>query len=312
MRILGIESSCDDTGIAVVENGKILESIVVSQEHKFGVIPECAAREHHFAIYNATKKLFRDIDLIAYTNGPGLIGSLFVGSCFAKGLSYASGIPCIAINHLEGHFYLPYWIYRFDFPFLALLVSGGHTLLIEVFDLGVYRVIARTLDDAVGEVFDKVARHIGLEYPGGAKVEQLALKATGRFQYNFPDSMIDRDDFSFSGLKTAALRQIDKNASEEQKMDFCSQFQAHVAYLLADKLGRFFKKNNIKNWVVSGGVAANSFIKRSIELKASAFSCQVFYPPIDLCTDNGVMIAAMAELLYPIVGPTPYSQRPFS
>ncbi|WP_342261724.1 tRNA (adenosine(37)-N6)-threonylcarbamoyltransferase complex transferase subunit TsaD [Alphaproteobacteria bacterium endosymbiont of Tiliacea citrago] len=298
MRILGIESSCDDTGIAVIENNKILENIVLKQDHKHGVIPEYAARQHHVAIFEGVKSVFKNIDLIAYTNGPGLIGSLFVGSSFAKGLAYGSNIPFIGINHLEGHFFLPYWLYHFDLPFLALLISGGHSLLIEVYDVDKYKIISRSLDDAVGEVFDKVARHLGFDYPGGVHIEKAALNASHLFEFSFPNSMIDRDEFSFSGLKTAAIRQISINDSDEKKADFCDQFQKHVAYLLIEKIAKFYLKNQIKNWVISGGVASNKVIRSLIEEKASMFGAFVYYPPVELCTDNGVMIAAVADLFF--------------
>lgn len=310
MRILGIESSCDDTGIAVIENGEIIESVVLKQDHKFGVIPEYAARAHHIGIYEATKKIFNKIDLIAYTNGPGLMGSLFIGSSFAKGLSYASNIPSIAINHLEGHFLLPYWLYKFQFPFLNLLISGGHTLLIEVYDVDKYKIISRSLDDAVGEVFDKVARHIGLNYPGGAEIEKYALKASNKKEYKFPNVMINRDEFSFSGLKTASIRQININSSLDEKYDFCNQFQKHVSKLLELKFERFYRKNKIKNWVISGGVAANKVIRSAIEKKAKEFECQIYYPPIELCTDNGVMIACVADLIYDKVGSSSFNIKP--
>lgn len=312
MRVLGIESSCDDTGIAVVENGEILENVVVSQNHLKGVIPEYAAREHHLAIYNATKPLFKDIDLIAYTNGPGLLGSLFVGSSFAKGLAYASNIPSIAVNHLEGHFFLPYWLYRFEFPFFSLLISGGHSLLIEVYDLDEYRIVSRSLDDAVGEVFDKVARHIGLPYPGGVHIEKLAKNASHKHEFVFPNSMHSRDEFSFSGLKTAAIRQISEGDSLEKKSDFCFQFQKHIAFLLSSKIARFYSKNNIKTWVIAGGVAANVCIREAIDSLAAQNDCSVFYPPIELCTDNGVMIAAIGELLYSKVGASSFELKPFA
>lgn len=310
MRILGIESSCDDTGIAIIENGKIIENIVLKQEHRFGVVPEYAARAHHIGIYEATKKIFNKIDLVAYTNGPGLMGSLFVGSSFAKGLAYSANIPSIAINHLEGHFLLPYWLYSFEFPFLSLLISGGHTLLIEVYDVDNYKIVSRSLDDAVGEVFDKVARHIGLNYPGGAEIEKYALKASNKKEYHFPNVMLNRDEFSFSGLKTAAIRQINKNSSLAEKYDFCNQFQNHIAKLLELKFEKFYQRNNIKNWVISGGVAANKVIRAAIEAKAKELKCETYYPPIELCTDNGVMIASVADLIYEKIGPSSFNIKP--
>lgn len=310
MKILGIESSCDDTGIAVIQNGVILENIVIKQDHKYGVIPEFAAREHHLNLFKAVRSVFHSIDLIAYTNSPGLMGSLFVGSSFAKGLAYASNLPTIAINHLQAHFLLPFWLFRFQFPFLTLLISGGHTLLIEVFDVDRYSVVSSSLDDAVGEVFDKVARHLGLDYPGGAHIEQLATLAPHKYVFSFPQSMIFRDEFSFSGLKTAAIKQISSDASLDQKADFSFQFQEHVAFLLVSKMVRFFMKNSIKNWVVSGGVASNQAVRMALQKQADLLGCSVFFPPIELCTDNGVMIAAVADLLFPKIGPSSFSLKP--
>lgn len=335
MKILGIESSCDDTGIAFIEDYEILANVILKQEHKKGVIPEYAARAHHQAICDHAREVIahKKIDLIAYTAGPGLIGSLFVGACFAKGFSYASDIPSIAIHHLEAHILLPYWmqfnyeklkhenISKLEFPYVCLLVSGGHTMIILVKNLGEYYVLSRTLDDAVGEVFDKVARHIGLDYPGGPNIEKLAREKTADGEFVFPNVMHNRDEFSFSGLKTAAIGQIDgQSANAEQKANFCSDFQNHIANLLVNKVERIYLKLRddaqfcmeklgisnvcVKDFVISGGVAANETIRAKFNQLAQKYEMQMHYPPIALCTDNGLMIAALGQLLFQKNGPS--------
>lgn len=311
MRVLGIESSCDDTGIAIIENGKILENIVIGQSHLYGVIPEFAARAHHVVLYEATKSIFKDVDLIAYTNGPGLMGSLFVGSCFARGLSYSSGIPSIAVDHLVGHIMLPYWLCKFDFPFLCLLISGGHTILINVVGLEEYNILSKSIDDAVGEVFDKVARHIGLGYPGGVEIEKLSQIHLNKYKYTFPMPMKNRDDFSFSGLKTAAIMQINKESSNEEKADFCYQFQEHIAKILLKKFELNYKKYSVKNWVISGGVAANKIVRMRLKELSDELGCSLYFPELKLCTDNGVMIACVGELLYKKYGASSLNVKPY-
>lgn len=306
MNILGIESSCDDTGIALIRNKEIIENIVLKQEHKKGVIPEYAARAHHVAIFESANKLINQhkIDLIAYTNGPGLIGSLFVGSSFAKGLAYALQCKIMPINHVEAHILLPFWLEKISFPSLCLMISGGHTMIVLVEEVGKYKILSESQDDAVGEVFDKVARYIGLDFPGGPEIELLAKKAVHKHSFKFPNVMQNSYDFSFSGLKTAAIQQIkiDDIANEEEileiKADFCYQFQLHVAKLLSEKLLKMHKKFPCANWIVSGGVAANKTIISNLNEVALQNNACVFYPPINLCQDNGVMIAAAADLKY--------------
>jgi N6-L-threonylcarbamoyladenine synthase len=305
MKILGIETSCDDTGIALIDGKKVLYNKIFKQHHEFGVIPENAARDHFDAIKKNIKEIEKP-DLIAYTNGPGLIGSLFVGASFAKALAYSFGIPSIAINHLEAHVMLPYWLYEFEMPFVCLLISGGHTMLVFVRRLGDYEVISRTMDDAVGEMLDKVARNMGLAYPGGIEIEKLAKAADFQEKFVFPVPVKNSDDFSFSGLKTAAIRQICADDTTEKKANFCFYFQEHVGNLLAEKLARVAKKYEVKNWVISGGVAANKTIRRKIEEVGVA---NVFYPEIEICTDNGLMIAALASLRFPKFGATSLNIR---
>jgi len=308
--ILGIESSCDDTGIALIKGKKIISNVVLKQEHKKGVIPEYAARAHHVALFDYAKEIIKDnkIDLIAYTQGPGLIGSLFVGSSFAKGLAYSLDISSFPVNHLHAHILIPYWLYEdeMDFPYICLLVSGGHTMLVLVEKINGkfhYEVLSKTLDDAVGEMIDKVARNIGLDYPGGPHVETLAEKYDSNSydlnDYKFPYAMKGRADFSFSGIKTAAIEQIDETASKQNKAKFCYLLQEHIAILLADKLEQTVKNlenKNVKHVVISGGVASNKVIRTKIKEAAQKVGCKSFFPPINLCTDNGVMIACVASL----------------
>lgn len=320
--ILGIESSCDDTGIGLIRNNQIIANKVLKQEHKQGVIPEYAARAHHQALYEHAYEIIKEypIDLIAYTKGPGLIGSLFVGASFAKSLAYGLNVPSVGVHHLAGHILLPYWLYHVNLPYLCLLVSGGHTMIVLVeYTKNIdqkfrYKVLSTTLDDAVGEVLDKIARKLGLDYPGGPHIEKLAALYSGtgdanfvppniNFQkFKFPYTMRNRVDFSFSGLKTAAIEQIDIDASLEEKIEFCYFLQKHIAFLLAQKMREIASKlkiengYDIKHWAVSGGVAANKTICHALEDAAGENDAEVFYPPMELCTDNGVMIACVAQL----------------
>lgn len=312
--ILGIETSCDDTGIALIKGNEIIENIVLKQEHKSGVIPEYAAREHHIALSLEVEKIIKKHqkpDLIAYTQGPGLIGSLFVGACFAKGFAYSAKIPSIGVNHLEAHIILPHYIENVPFPYLCLLISGGHTMIVLVKEIGCYEIFSQSLDDAVGEVFDKVARNIGLAYPGGPEIEKEAKKALNLNFFEFPRAMENNDDFSFSGLKTAAIRQINKEATPQKKADFCYAFQNHVAEMLADKMERINSKiGGIPSWVASGGVAANQAIKGKLNQKALKNNANFFIPPPQLCTDNGLMIAVLGKFRFEKFGKTDLSLRP--
>ena len=313
MKILGIESSCDDTGIALLNDNKIIENIVLTQEHKNGVIPEYAARAHHQALYDVIKPIIQkhEIDLIAYTNGPGLIGGLFVGASFAKGLAYGSQIPLIGVDHLKAHIILPYWLEDIELPYLCVLVSGGHTMIILVKDIDEFQVLSTTIDDAAGEVFDKVARNIGLKYPGGPEIEKMAYDGDSEV-YKFPHVMYKSMDFSFSGLKTAAIRQITIEATHQEKADFCASFQKHMAFLLTQKMEKIIKKHDIKNWVISGGVAANKVVRSSFDVLAKENDANIFYPLISLCTDNGVMIAALGGLMFEKYGPSELDLEPFA
>ena len=313
IRILGIETSCDETAAAVVENGRlILSSVVASQvdlHAQFGgIFPEVASREHIRTIYPIIEQALqqahmtlKDVDAIAITRGPGLPGSLVVGMNAAKGLSLGSGLPLIGISHLEGHLYSA-WLHKPEtqiprepkFPLIALIVSGGHTELVVMTDHLKYQHLGATLDDAAGEAFDKVARLLSLEYPGGPSI-QKASEGGNASAFNFPRAWLeDSWDFSFSGLKTAVLRevrQMEGSVTSLPVADLAASFQAAVVDVLVTKTIRAAKKFEAKDILVAGGVSANRALRHSIQIRAT---CPVHIPPIWLCTDNAAMTAGAA------------------
>lgn len=310
-RILGIETSCDETAAAVVENGRtILSSVVASQvdlHAQFGgIFPEVASRQHIRSIYPVIEQALQnahmnlsDVDAIAVTRGPGLSGSLVVGINAAKGLSLGSGLPLIGINHLEGHLYSA-WLDKSEentpseprFPLMGLIVSGGHTELILMEDHLTYQRLGGTLDDAAGEAFDKVARLLGLSYPGGPAIEKTAQDGNPKHT-NFPRAWLpDTWNFSFSGLKTAVLRvvrEIEKQNQPVPTTNLAASFQAAVVDVLAEKTIQAAKAFNAKDILISGGVSANKALREHILSEAKI---PVHIPPISLCTDNAAMIAA--------------------
>jgi len=303
MLILGIDTSCDDTAAAVVEDGGRIVSNVVSNQNEIhikygGIVPELASRRHvelitpvvSEALANA-KAGFSDIDAIAVTHGPGLIGSLLVGVCFAKSLSYVYSIPIVAVNHLEGHICSYYLERKPVFPFLALVVSGGHTSIYKVTGIGNYEEIGRTRDDAAGEAYDKVAKLLGYGYPGGPIIDELATKGDPQ-SVKFPRAFLkDCYDFSFSGLKTSVLNYVRKNP-EAGKEDIAASFQAAVIDVLVGRSIEVAKKNGISRIALSGGVAANKGLRQELSEKASKEGIEVFLPTVGLCTDNAAMIAS--------------------
>jgi len=317
-KILGIETSCDETAAAIVtENKDILAHTVLSQQEHVefgGVVPEIAARAHLDHIDNiieetlkSAKLSLNEIDAIAVTSGPGLIGGVLVGVVTAKAISDVTGKPIIAVNHLEGHALTARVTEDVKFPYLLLLVSGGHCQLLIVEDVSKYKLLGATLDDALGECFDKSAKLLGLGYPGGPKIEKMALECKDQKEavkkYPLPLPMVGKDncDFSFSGLKTAMKRIIDTLPTvvpTEDAADICYSFQYHVEKIINDRLKRAIEKYRglypeIKNpyLVVSGGVAANKLIRASLEKSAAKYGFTFAAPPLKLCTDNGVMIA---------------------
>lgn len=322
MLALGIETSCDDTAIAIVNSDrKIISNIVSSQidlHNEFGgIVPEIAARSHAQVIDLIIKKAlkeadltFKDIDLVAATAGPGLIGGVIVGLMAGKTIASIEKKPFVAVNHLEAHALTARLTNDVKFPYLLLLVSGGHCQIILVKDVGNYEKIGQTIDDALGEAFDKVARMLGLPYPGGPIIEKLA-KNGDENRFKLPKPLINdkkhQFDFSFSGLKTAVRRLIESIANEEfnanisQKLDqqticdICASFQKTALEILFNRLKNSINKidkNNLKNVVIAGGVAANRYLYSNLSNKISdEFGLQVIAPEVKLCTDNGAMIA---------------------
>ena len=298
---LGIESSCDETSVAVVKNGRIVLSNVINTQIAIhtqfgGVVPEIASRKHVENISNVTKEAlkqanmsFNDIDIIACTYGPGLVGALLVGVSYAKALSYALNKPLIGTNHIEGHIAANY-ITNLDLkpPFLCLVVSGGHTHLVHIKDYNKFEILGKTRDDAIGEAFDKVARVIGLGYPGGPKVDKLAKEGTPNIQ--LPKTKFDNLDFSFSGIKTAVINLNHKDPNIN-KADLCASFEKTVTEELIDNTIKAAKALNINKIALAGGVSANTYIRANFEeLKNKGY--EIFYPDFKLCTDNAAMIAS--------------------
>jgi N6-L-threonylcarbamoyladenine synthase len=306
MIVLGLETSCDETAIALVRDDKtILSHIVLSQlkEHEEfgGVVPEIAARSHLEAIPKMLNEAFAQaqltadqIDAVAVTAGPGLIGGVLVGSMVAKSLAASLNKPIIAVNHLEGHALTIRLVEDLAFPYLLLLVSGGHCQILLAKNLGEYQVLGSTLDDALGEAFDKVAKMLGLGYPGGPLVEQLA-KGGNANAYNLPKPLINDGscNFSFSGLKTAVKNLVDSNGplNDQQRADVCASFQQTVASILSKKMSNAVKLlgDTTKTIVIAGGVAANQYIRQKLAQEMTGLT--IFAPPLNLCTDNAAMIA---------------------
>jgi N6-L-threonylcarbamoyladenine synthase len=308
MLILGIESSCDETGIALYDSAAgllshALHSQVAMHAEYGGVVPELASRDHirrvvpllRSTLENAGKSL-ADIDAIAYTRGPGLAGALLVGCAFAEGLAVSLDKPTIPVHHLEGHLLSP--LLSADppsFPFIALLVSGGHTQLMKVTGIGEYELLGETLDDAAGEAFDKSAKLLGLPYPGGALLSQLAELGTPGV-YELPRPMLHSGDlsFSFSGLKTAVLtlvREQDEPLTDQFKADAARAFQEAIVEVLVKKSLKALKQTGLGQLVVAGGVGANRQLRATLDTEAKRKRFRVYYPELEFCTDNGAMIA---------------------
>ncbi len=306
MIILAIETSCDETAVAVYHHQQgLLAHIVYSQAELHseygGVVPELASRDHIRKSLPLIEQVLsqanikgHELDGIAYTAGPGLIGALMVGSAMARSLAWSWGIPSVAVHHMEGHLLAPMLEqHPPEFPFLALLISGGHTLLVDAQKIGVYHVLGESVDDAVGEAFDKTAKLLGLGYPGGPLLSKLAQ--TGNPQrLKFPRPMTDRPglDFSFSGLKTYAVNCYQKLDDDEQtKADIACAFQEAVADTMAIKCARAIRQTRIRRLVVAGGVSANTRIRERLHEMANKESARLFFPGSEFCTDNAAMIA---------------------
>ena len=299
---LGIETSCDETSVAVVKNGReVLSNIIDTQipihEKYGGVVPEIASRNHIEAISRVTKLALKtanvelkDIDAITPTYGPGLVGALLVGVSYAKALSYAIKKPLVGVNHIEGHIAANYLTYKeLEPPFLCLLISGGNTAIINVKDYTEFEVLGKTRDDAVGEAFDKVARVVGLEYPGGPKVDKLAKE--GIANINLPKTHFENSlDFSFSGIKTAVIN-TNHNTKNINKADLCASFEKAVTEVLIENVEKALRETNLKTLAIAGGVSANSHIRQAI-LNLENENLKVYMPNLKLCTDNAAMIAS--------------------
>jgi len=315
--ILGIESSCDDTSAAILRGSKVLSNIVANQSihEKFGgVVPELASRAHQQNIVpvidtaikeaNVTKT---DIDLIAYTKGPGLLGSLLVGSSFAKSLSLALDKPLVSVNHMQAHI-LAHFIEHEDqkkpeFPFLCLTVSGGHTQIVEVNGFNKMKIIGTTLDDAAGEAFDKSAKVLGLKYPGGPLIDKYAKNGNIN-SYVFGKPKIKGLDFSFSGLKTSIMNTIntsllkDPNFIKNNLNDLCASIQYSIIKILLDKIIIASNKTGISNIAIAGGVSANSYLRKKLSELGSEKNFKIYIPKFEYCTDNGAMIAIAGKYKY--------------
>lgn len=305
MYILGIETSCDETGVAIYHSQRglvhhLLYSQIDMHSEYGGVVPELASRDHIRKLIPLIKQLLHESDLkqsditaIAYTAGPGLMGALLVGAATAQSLAFAWQIPAIAVHHMEGHLLAPMLEENPpEFPFIALLISGGHTLLVKVANVGNYELLGESLDDAAGEAFDKTAKLLGLSYPGGVKLSELAKSGQVRFQ--FPRPMTDRPglDFSFSGLKTFALNTFqNSDQTQQDKADIALAFQNAVADTLAIKCRRALQQTDLKTLVVAGGVSANTQIRITLTNMIEKENGHIFFPRPEFCTDNGAMIA---------------------
>ena len=310
MIVLGIETSCDETGVALYDGERgllahVLHSQIATHAEYGGVVPELASRDHIRYLVPLLETAFRqagiqrsDIDGVAYTAGPGLIGALMVGSSLARSLAMTLDVPAVGVHHMEGHLLAPMLEDNPpEFPFVALLVSGGHTLLARVDGVGQYEILGQSLDDAAGEAFDKTAKLMGLDYPGGPLLAKLAEKGTAGV-YEFPRPMVDRPglDFSFSGLKTFALNtwheaQQQSTGLEQSRADIALAFELAVVDTLVIKCRRALKQTGIDRLVVAGGVGANRRLRASLKAMTEQLGGSAYYPRIEFCTDNGAMIA---------------------
>jgi N6-L-threonylcarbamoyladenine synthase len=313
--ILGIETSCDETGVALYDTSEGLVGDALHSQADLhalygGVVPELASRDHVrrllplvASVLATASRRIEDVDLVAYTQGPGLGGALLVGASTATGIGLALGRPVVGIHHLEGHLLSPLLASpRPEFPFLALLVSGGHTQLMRVDDVGRYALLGETQDDAAGEAFDKTATLLGLDYPGGPALARLAEKGNPR-RFDFPRPLASsaKLDFSFSGLKTAALTRIRALGAldEATRADLAASFQEAIVDVLVAKCTLALEREGLQRLVVAGGVGANVALRGRLESAVAARGAKVYFPPLRLCTDNGAMIAFAAALKFP-------------
>ncbi|MDA9320894.1 tRNA (adenosine(37)-N6)-threonylcarbamoyltransferase complex transferase subunit TsaD [Gammaproteobacteria bacterium] len=310
MKTLGIETSCDETAVAVYdsEHGIIGESVfsqIKMHAEYGGVVPELASRDHCVKIISVLQEAINQVDLqyidqVAYTSGPGLLGALLIGESFAQGISSALNIPLIPINHLEGHLMSPVMEFpEIKVPYICLLVSGGHSMIVDVKDRGDYKILGQSQDDAVGEAFDKVGKLLGLPYPGGPHIERLALEGNSK-AYDFPRPMMHSDnlDLSFSGLKTSVLytvRDID-DLTDQVKADIAASFQQAVIDVLTKKIKKAVELSGRSEVIIAGGVAANKALRAAIKDLENTINIKVYYPSLKYCGDNAAMIAFVGSL----------------
>ena len=310
MKTLGIETSCDETAIAVFdsEQGIIGESVYsqIKRHAEYGgVVPELASRDHCVKIITVLEEALGDIDLhsidqVAYTSGPGLLGALLIGESFAQGLSTALNVPLIPINHLEGHLMSPIMEFpEITVPYISLLVSGGHSMIVDVEDRGDYKILGQSQDDAVGEAFDKVGKLLGLPYPGGPHIEKMALEGNPK-AYEFPRPMMHSDnlDLSFSGLKTAVLYTVRdiEDLNDQVKADVAASFQQAVIDVLTKKIKKAIELTGRDEVIIAGGVAANKALRSAIKELENSMGIKVYYPDLKYCGDNAAMIAFVGSL----------------
>ncbi len=321
MKVLGFESSCDETGVALVEVpeqgapkllAQALHSQITMHQAYGGVVPELASRDHIRRVLPLTREVLaeagielKEIDVIAYTQGPGLAGALLVGAGVAVALAAALGKPTLGVHHLEGHLLSPFLSSDApEFPFVALLVSGGHTQLMRVDDVGQYEILGETIDDAAGEAFDKSAKLLGLPYPGGPHLARLAEQGDAtKFELPRPLMHSGKPDFSFAGLKTAVLTQVKKlgqtsegGPTDQQRADLAAATQQAIVDVLVKKSMLALKETGLKRLVVAGGVGANAELRRQLNTACAKRHVRVHYPELSLCTDNGAMIAMAASM----------------
>ncbi|MDR9418726.1 tRNA (adenosine(37)-N6)-threonylcarbamoyltransferase complex transferase subunit TsaD [Gracilimonas sp.] len=309
MNILAIESSCDDTSAAVLTDQGIQSNIIASQSvHlKFGgVVPELASRAHQKTITQTVEQALEeadvsieDIEAIAVTQGPGLLGSLLVGICFAKGLALSRNIPLIGVNHMAAHIYANFIDHEPDFPLISLTVSGGHTQLVHVKSAFKHEIIGETRDDAAGEAFDKIGKLLGLPYPAGPHMDKLAKEGDPNF-HKFPQALLHKGlDFSFSGLKTSVLYYLQEKEDEwiqDHLNDICASVSFAIAEVLVKKLKKAIQKTGVKTVLLAGGVSANSMLREKAQQMANEMDVQLYYAKISYCTDNAAMIAITGKM----------------
>lgn len=312
MNILGIESSCDETAAAVYTDDGLKSNIIASQtvhEQYGGVVPELASRAHHKTIWRTVQQALDEgesnlssIDAVAVTQGPGLMGSLLVGLCFAKGLCLSRNIPLIGVNHMDAHIYSTFIEEYPDFPFVALTVSGGHTQLVHVTAPFEHQLLGETRDDAAGEAFDKIGKILGLPYPAGPEIDERSQHGDPQF-YDFPQAMLDKGfEFSFSGLKTSVKYYLEEQENRKQFVDnhlndICASVSHAITEVLIKKLSKAVECTNAKTIAIVGGVSANSMLREKAQQLAGKLDCRLHIPKIEFCTDNAAMIAVTGYMM---------------